>query len=189
VLSASDPVTWHPRRIAIAGVSGSGKTTLAKRVSELFALPYVEIDSLYHGPAWQPRNEFVSDVESFIAQDSWVIEWQYASVRDQIVQRADTILWLDLPTPLTLYQLTRRTLHRRLWHVPMWNGNYEGPLWRFFTDADHIIRWGIRTRNKHRQRLPAVEAHWPHVHIVRLTSRRDRDRWIENALRRRGHRP
>ncbi|GAS95566.1 adenylate kinase [Mycolicibacterium canariasense] len=184
MLSVFDPITWRPRRIAIAGVSGSGKTTLAKHVSDRLAIPHVEIDGLFHGPNWQPRDEFADDVHTVISGASWVVEWQYAAVRDQIAERADTMLWLDLPTPLTLYQLTRRTLHRRLRRVELWNGNYEGPLHRFFTDPQHIVRWGIRTRNKYRDLLPAIEARHPHLHIVRLTSRRDSARWVGQAAMR-----
>ena len=181
MLSASDPITWQPRRIAIAGVSGSGKTTLAKQVSKSLELPYVEIDSLFHGPDWQPRDEFAKDVDQIISSDSWVIEWQYAAVRDKIAARADTMLWLDLPTPRTLYQLTRRTMSRRIRRVELWNGNYEGPLRNFFTDPDHIVRWGIRTRNKCRERIPVIEASHTHLRVVRLTSRREGEYWIGRA--------
>jgi adenylate kinase family enzyme len=181
VLSASDPITWRPRRIAIAGVSGSGKTTTARHLSARLGLPYTEIDSLFHGRDWQPRDEFVDDVEAIISADSWVIEWQYAAVRDRIVERADTLLWLDLPTPVTLYRLTRRTVRRRIRRVELWNGNYEGPLRHFFVDPDHIVRWGIRTRNKCRERIPAIHALHPHVHVVRLTSTRAGVQWVNRA--------
>ncbi|MDT5337363.1 MAG: hypothetical protein QOD90_2868 [Mycobacterium sp.] len=181
MLTAFDPVTWQPRRIAIAGVSGSGKSTLARCLSDRLGIPYVEIDSLFHGPNWEPRGNFVSDVETIISGDSWVIEWQYSAVRDQIVERADTLLWLDLPTRLTLYRLARRTIRRRRRQVELWNGNYEGPLHEFFTDSDHILRWGIRTRNKCRDRVPAIDALHPSLRVVRLACRRDIELWVRNA--------
>ncbi len=87
MLTAFDPVTWRPRRIAIAGVSGSRKSTLAKCLSGQLGISYVEIDSLFHGSNWEPWGAFVSDVETIISGDSWVIEWQYSAVRDQIVAR------------------------------------------------------------------------------------------------------
>lgn len=181
MLSVSDSITWQPRRIAIAGVSGSGKTTLAQHVSARLGLPYTEMDSLFHGRNWQPRDEFVDDVENIISTDSWVIEWQYAAVRDQIIERADTVLWLDLPTPLTLFRLTRRTVHRRIRRVELWNGNYEGPLHKFFADPDHIVRWGIRTRNKCRDRIPTVDASHSHLRVVRLNSTREGEHWVSRA--------
>jgi adenylate kinase family enzyme len=181
MFTAADPVTWQPRRIAIAGVTGSGKSTLAKRLSDRLNVSYVEIDSLFHGPNWEPRRDFVDDVETVISGESWVIEWQYAAVRAKILERADTLLWLDLPTSLTLYQLALRTFRRRLRRVELWNGNLEGPLHEFFTDSDHILRWGIRTRNKLRGRIPAVATHHPTLRVVRLASRRDIEVWVSHV--------
>ncbi|MCV7420619.1 AAA family ATPase [Mycobacterium yunnanensis] len=178
MLTAADPVTWQPQRIAIAGVTGSGKSTLAKRISSRLDLTYVEIDGLYHGPNWEPRRDFVRDVEAVISGDSWVVEWQYTAVRAKILERADTLIWLDLPTPLTLYQLTRRTVRRRLRKIELWNGNYEGPLLGFLTDPDHIVRWGIRTRNKLRDRVPALTELHPSLRVVRLASRADIELWV-----------
>jgi hypothetical protein len=181
MLTAADPVTWQPQRIAVAGVTGSGKSTLAKRLSSRLDLPYVEIDSLFHGPNWEPRRDFVRDVEAVISGESWVVEWQYSAVRAKILERADTLIWLDLPTSLTLYQLARRTIRRRLRKVELWNGNFEGPLHGFLTDSDHIMRWGIRTRNKLRGRVPAVAARYPGLHVVRLASRQDVEIWVSHA--------
>lgn len=174
-------MTWEPRRIAVAGVSGSGKTTLATRLSSAFGFPYVEIDSLYHGPGWEPRTTFVSDVERFIAGDSWVIEWQYRAVRGQILARADTLLWLDLPTPVAMRQLTRRTVRRRVGRLELWNGNTEPPLRTIFTDRDHILRWGFRTRNKLRDTVPTLGSQVPHLHIVRFTRHRDVEAWLSRV--------
>lgn len=68
----SDAVDWSPRRVLVAGVSGAGKTTLAARISSAIGAPHTEIDSLYHGPAWVPRESFVRDVESLTSQASWL---------------------------------------------------------------------------------------------------------------------
>ena len=128
MLSATDPITWTPQRIAVAGTSGAGKTSLACRVAEDLDLPRVEIDSLHHGPGWRRRESFAADVELFISGDRWVIEHQYRDVRPMIAARADTLLWLDYPNWFTLQRLIRRTVHRRLTRQELWNGNHEAPL-------------------------------------------------------------
>ncbi|WP_420622659.1 hypothetical protein [Candidatus Poriferisodalis sp.] len=61
----------------MAGATGVGKSTLARQVGAHLALPYVEIDALYHGPEWQPRPTFRDDVIALAAEDQWVTEWQY----------------------------------------------------------------------------------------------------------------
>ena len=185
MLTAADPVDWNPRRIAIAGTSGAGKSTLARRIAALLELPYTELDSLYHGPNWTPRPSFVEDVDRVTAAPGWVTEWQYRDVRGRILERADTLMWLDLPNAHTMARLTRRTLSRRLRRRQLWNGNVEPPLRTIFRDPDHIIRWGYRTRNKLDAALPAAAQAYPHLRVVRLRSQRDVDVWVRQLPRER----
>jgi len=91
MLTAGTELPARPRRVLVTGGSGSGKSTLAARIGILAGLPYQEIDALYHGPQWQPRETFADDVAAFVAGSSWVIEWQYTSVRELLAGRADLI--------------------------------------------------------------------------------------------------
>jgi len=101
-------------------------------------------------------------------------------VRALLAERADTLVWIDLPTPVALWRLLRRTLRRRLRRIELRNGNVEPSLWTFFTDEGHILRWGIRTRNVARQRVPELERSAPHLRIVRLRSQREVDRFVQH---------
>lgn len=136
MLSARDPVTWSPRRIAVAGVSGVGKTTLAARIAQGVGAPHTEIDGLFHGENWTPRPQFDAEVEAITSQPAWVIEWQYPTARPVIAARADTLVWLDLPVRVALSRVIRRTFRRRRTREVLWNGNVEGPLTDFFTDPE-----------------------------------------------------
>ncbi len=176
--SASDPVDWTPRRVLVAGVSGVGKTTLAARVSAVIHAPHTEIDALYHGPNWVPRDSFVTDVESFTAEDAWVTEWQYSLVRPLLASRADTLLWLDFPFRVALWRLITRTVRRSRAGVELWNGNVEPPLRTILVDKDHIIRWGIRTYRTFTSRIPALERDYPELRIVRFRSQHDVNLWL-----------
>ncbi len=179
VLRADDPLPRLPRRVAVAGVSGVGKTTVARRIASVLETPHIEIDGLYHGPGWTPRPEFLDDVRSFTAKDAWVTEWQYSPARPLLAERADLLVWLDLPfLTVTLPRVIRRTLRRRLRRETLWNGNVEPPLHTFFTDREHIVRWAWSTRHNYRRRIPALVTDHPHLVIVRLRSRRDVERWI-----------
>ncbi|MDE0318716.1 hypothetical protein [Candidatus Poriferisodalis multihospitum] len=62
VLRWSDPLTGRPTRILVAGAVAAGKSTLARQIGAAWGLPYVEMDSLYHGPAWEPRPTFRDEV-------------------------------------------------------------------------------------------------------------------------------
>lgn len=167
-----------PQRVIVVGVSGSGKTTLAQRIAERLGIDHVELDALHHGPGWVPRPEFLDDVRSLVAQERWVTEWQYAAARPLTLARADLVVWLDLPTWRTMWQVTRRTVSRRLRRTELWNGNREGPLWEVLTDPDHIIRWAWRTRGKYRGLESHVAERRPGVPVVRLRSHREAERWL-----------
>lgn len=178
MLSCDDPLPSPAQRIVVAGTSGSGKTTLAGAIARRLDIPHVEIDALFHGPGWTPRPTFEADVEAFIARPAWVTEWQYSMVRDRVADRAELMVWLDLPRAVVMRQVITRTLDRR-WHQRvLWNGNIEPGLHTFFTDPQHIVHWAWRTHPRTAQRMAALAARRPELPIVRLTSHAQAAAWL-----------
>jgi adenylate kinase family enzyme len=148
----------------------------------LLDIPHIEIDALFHGPGWTPRDTFESEVRRFSAGSCWVTEWQYSRVRAILAQRADLLIWLDLPRELVMRQVIRRTLHRRLSHQVLWNGNVEPPLWTILRDRDHIVRWAWSTHHKTATRMATLLEEHPDLVVVRLTSRNDVEAWFTGPL-------
>ncbi|BDV32310.1 AAA family ATPase [Microbacterium terricola] len=183
MLRFDDPLPVRPMRVVVAGVSGVGKTHLARRIASLTGAAHTEIDALYHGAGWVPREEFLDDVRALVAAESWTTEWQYATARPLLAARADLLVWLDLPfATVTLPRVIRRTVQRRLRREILWNGNVEPPLRTILTDREHIVRWAVSTRNKYRARVPALERDHPHLTVVRLQSRRQVEAWLSGPL-------
>ena len=178
VLTWSDPRPGRPRRVLVAGAVAAGKSTLARQVSADWGLPYAEMDGLYHGANWEPRPTFRDDVIALAASDEWVTEWQYTVARPLLAERADLLVFLDLPRWLVTWRVIRRTLRRVRHRTELWNGLREPPLRTILTDPDHIIRWAIRTRREHAPRVRALAAQRPELPIVCLSSRRELKRWI-----------
>jgi adenylate kinase family enzyme len=168
--------------VLVAGVTGSGKSTLAATIAERLAIPYVEIDSLYHGPGWVPREQFERDVDAFTSGDAWVTEWQYRTARPLLADRADMVVWLDHPTSASLLRVVRRTVARSRGRTTLWNGNVEPPLRSIFTDPDNIIRWAWQTRHTYRELVPELEGSHPDLAIVRLRGQRQVDAWLDGPL-------
>jgi adenylate kinase family enzyme len=179
-----EPLTWADsispdvRRILIAGCSGSGKTTLATAIAARLGVPYRELDALYHGPNWVPRPEFVADVAAFAATGAWVSEWQYRTVRAVLLERAEVLVWLDLPRWRVFAQLVQRTLRRRRRATVLWNGNVEPALWTIFTDPEHILRWAWQSYPRVAERVGAVLSDPDGPPVVRLRSRREITEWL-----------
>ena len=158
----TDPEPWspRPRRVVVAGLSGSGKTSLAARLADVLGIPHVELDSLHHGPGWVPRPSFLDDVRELASGEAWVTEWQYAAARPLLAERADLLVWLDLPFRVSLTRVVRRTLRRRIRREVLYNGNVEPPLHTFFTDREHVVRYMVTTRHKYATLVPeALTAH------------------------------
>ncbi|RDV46335.1 AAA family ATPase [Leifsonia sp. ku-ls] len=169
--------------MVVAGVSGSGKTTLAARIAAVTGGPHTEIDGLYHGPDWEPRPEFRDDVLAFTAAEAWTTEWQYSAVRELLAERADLLVWLDLPYwRVTFPRVVRRTVARRVHRRELWNGNQEPPLRTILRDPEHIIRWSVSTRRLYADRIPAVERAHPHLTVVRLRTPREVEAWLAGPL-------
>ena len=115
----------HPRRrgaLARASAARPGGRHVRRRQDDprvprrgvYLDIPHIEIDALFHGPGWTPQDSFESDVHKFSAGPCWVTEWQYTQVRAILAQRADLLVWLNLPRALVMRQVMRRTVRRRL---------------------------------------------------------------------------
>ncbi|QNE47031.1 AAA family ATPase [Glaciihabitans sp. INWT7] len=181
MLSHANPLR-RPARVVIAGVSGVGKSTLARRISQALDLPYTEIDGLYHGAGWVPRPEFLDDVDLFIREPSWITEWQYRDARPMLSARADTLVWLDLPSPIAISRVVRRTIRRSRTRVELWNGNTEPGLWHALVSPEGIIRWALAHQRRYRRTVPAASLEHPHLQVVRLRSQREVDSWLAGPL-------
>ena len=175
-------------RVLIAGISGAGKTTLAKAVEERLGLPWYELDALHHGPGWVKRSEFESDVEAFAAEPRWVTEEQYhGRLGDLLWNRADTLVWLDLPRPTVMRQVVRRSVVRALTRRQLWNGNRESL--RGWLDPGHPMRWAWSQHARKRIVIAERIAAHPHLHVVRLTSPDEVRRWSAALSPRRQPKP
>jgi adenylate kinase family enzyme len=157
-------------RIAITGPSGSGKTTLAAELSRVLGVPHVEIDALHHGPNWEScgvevlRERVIAATEG----DGWVTDSTYHTMLGNvIVDRADMLVWLDLPVPLLMWRLLRRTHVRSRDKVELWNGNVE-PGWR--ESLRYLIWPALKRAFENRREFPERYAR---VDVRRLRSDAD----------------
>jgi adenylate kinase family enzyme len=170
-----------PRRIAVVGTSGSGKTTFARRIARRLGVPHVELDAIFWGPGWTqaPVDEFRTRTAVALAGDTWTTDGNYSKVRDIVWGRADTIVWLDYPLPLTLWRVTTRTLRRCFTHEELWNGNRETLREALFS-RDSIILFSLRTHRRRKRQYPELFGRpaYAHLHVVHLRSPRTARRWL-----------
>ena len=168
------------RRIVIKGTSGVGKTTLGTELAARLGVPFIELDALHHGPNWaEPADEvFRERVRAAMdaAPDGWVIDGSYDNkLGDTVLGPADTIVWLDLPLRVVMPRLWRRTMHRIVNRVELWNGNRE--TWRDqFASRQSLFIWTVDAHRRHRREWPARFAGDPR--LVRLRTVAETDAWL-----------
>src|ERR687884_638968 len=101
-------------RILILGRTGSGKTTLARELAAALQVPHVELDSLYFGPdlSTAPLAVLRQRTSAAIAGDRWVTDGNKRAVRDLVWPGANTVVWLDSPSAVSLWRLAKRPRRR-----------------------------------------------------------------------------
>ena len=170
------------RCVSIQGISGSGKTTLGAALASSLGVPHLETDGLVHGPDWTetPDDELRAAMDEFMRSDGWVIDSDYRrKLGTLVLERADTVVWLDLPLLVCLRRLWGRTIPRIRHQQPLWNDNRES--WRAaFLGWDSLFVFAIRKHVTSRRRMPRLlsQPELAHLDIVRLRSPAEVERWL-----------
>jgi adenylate kinase family enzyme len=103
-------------RVVVLGSGGAGKSLLATELGRRTGLPVVHLDVLFWRPGWQlaSREEAVRALRAAVAGDRWILDGNFlprpGEVGDGRFERADTVIFLDLPRGTCL----RRVLARRV---------------------------------------------------------------------------
>jgi adenylate kinase family enzyme len=175
------PTIPSARRIVVVGTSGSGKSTTAARLANALAVPHVELDRLYWQENWTgaPDEIFRDRVAAAIASDAWVVDGNYTRVQDMILARAELVVWLDLPLPVVLYRVVKRTLVRAFTRQVLWSGNRERLLGLLTRDS--IVLWSLQTHGRNRRKYDALLAERANAGLpsVRLSGVRALDRFLD----------
>ena len=171
------------RRIHVIGLSGSGKSTLAARLARALDTPFVDLDALNWLPGWVALNEQdPAELERRFRQatagERWVTAGSYTGVAQRAFwPRLTTIVWLDLPVPLLVSRILRRSWRRWRSDELLWGTNRERfwlqlALWR---EQDSLV-WLVATQQNRKRRnvkRTMTDPRWAHIHFVRLASQAD----------------
>jgi adenylate kinase family enzyme len=171
-----------PRRINVAGISGSGKTTTSRAIAQRLGLTHIELDNLFHGPNWSapPREEFQQRVlDAIDGLEGWVIDGNYhGSLGTLVIERAETVVWLDLPLRFCLRRIWRRTWRRIRTREELWESKNRETLRDAFFSRDSLFVWTIKAYFRHKREWPARFASQPNLEVIRLRSPEEIERWL-----------
>lgn len=153
------------RYIVVYGPTGSGKSALARLIAERAGLPYVELDAIFWLPDWveKPVEEFRADALAVLDdhRDGWVCDGNYSRIRETILPRADTVVWLRLPFRVTFWRLLKRTIIRCLDGSLLWGNNRESVGQAFFS-RDSLLLYAWNHRRGYSERIGKDLEEIPH---------------------------
>ena len=113
------------------------------------------------------------------APDGWVVDGNYhGKLGTSVVERADTVVFLDLPQRVALRRVLWRTLSRAAARKELWNGNRE--TFRNAFSRDSIVWWVVRQHRSSRTKWPSRLAPLPHLDVVRLRTPQEVRTWLQS---------
>jgi adenylate kinase family enzyme len=87
------------RRVIVTGLAGSGKSTFSRSLGTMTRLPVIHLDLHFWKPGWvAPSEEEWRDKQRLLlAGDAWIADGNYHETLDLRLERADTVVVLDIP--------------------------------------------------------------------------------------------
>lgn len=167
----------------IGSSSGAGKTTFGRRLAERLALPFIELDAIHWGPRWTflDAEAFQERVAAALPPEGWVVDGNYGKLGGLVWERADTLVWLDIPLPLAFWRMISRTLRRMRSGEEIWEGTGNRETFRnVFFSRDSLIVYAARTYGRRKRRWEEYlrTGRWAHLRVHRFRSNAEAERWL-----------
>ena len=103
------------KRIMVLGSSASGKSTLASYLGKLTGIDVVHLDRIFWKPGWveTPGNEMDSLIMEAASRERWIIDGNYSRTLDLRMERADTVIYIDLNRYICIFRALKRRIKNR----------------------------------------------------------------------------
>lgn len=168
------PTSCH--RVVVLGCAGSGKSTLTRRLGVLLQLPVVHLDRLFWLPGWKEMEKAAFDalVQTEASREDWIIDGNYNRTLPFRLEKADMVIYLDLPRGSCLWNVLWRAISHRGQNRPdMAPGCTEKVDWEFLT-------WIWNFNCTHREKILELLRTSGKPYIV-LRSRKETARFLDKV--------
>lgn len=120
------------KRIFIIGGPGSGKTTIARKLSQQYKIPFIDMDKIFF--QIEKDRQIVNEekdsqriIQKFINDDAWITEGVYFRLNwmDPIVQKADKVFLLKTSKFVRDMRIIGRAIKQILTNDKNRSANFE----------------------------------------------------------------
>ncbi|GMU19703.1 MAG: hypothetical protein AMXMBFR12_08950 [Candidatus Babeliales bacterium] len=167
------------KRITIIGNAGSGKSTLAQRLHAITKLPIYHLDQYFWKPGWQHPDpaEYKIIHDSICDKDEWIIDGMNLRVLEHRIQRADIIIFLDIPRSQCFTNIFKRTWHYYGRQTPSSApGCSERFNWEFFK----FLKWVWDFKKRYPHKIMGILNQHSDKEVYILKSRKEIDAFLRN---------
>lgn len=162
-------------KIIVVGCGGAGKSTFSRELSNKLDIPVYHLDKLFWNEGWieTPKAEFNKKIEKVINKDKWIIDGNYIRTIDIRAKKADTIIFINMPTYICLYRIfKRRFMYRRKSRPDMAEGCPEGIDIEFF-------KWVLSYNKKIRPEILKKLSLYKEKDIIILNGKKEVRKFLE----------
>ena len=167
----NSPVTIG-RRIIVTGLAGSGKSTMSLALGVRTGLPVIHLDLHFWKPGWTAPSvtEWRETQRRVLAGDAWIADGNYDETLDLRLERADTVVVLDMPWWLC----ARRALVRGFRMPGELPEGCDYSSWQRLRDEWQLaVRVWRRHRSEPGRERSIIAQHGRHATLHVLRSRRE----------------
>src|SRR4051812_27006899 len=157
------------RRVIVTGLPGAGKSTISLALGAKTGLPLVYLDLSFWKPGWVAPSEaeWREKQREVLAGDAWIADGNYHETLDLRLERADTLVFLDMPWWLC----SMRALRRGFTMPGELPEGCEYTRWQRLRDEWGLaIRIWRRNRSQPEQEREIISRHGQHVALHVLSS-------------------
>ena len=175
-VSEAPPVVG--RRVIVTGLAGSGKSTLSLALAAKTGLPVIHLDLHFWKPGWvaPSESEWRAKQHGVLAGDAWIADGNYDETLDLRLERADTVVFLDMP-----WWLCAGRAFLRGFRMP--NELPEGceySAWERLRDEWRLaVRIWRKRRSEPQREREIISQHGEHVALHVLRSRRAVEEFLD----------
>lgn len=170
-----------PAKIAIIGNAGSGKSTLAQKLHTITNLPIYYLDQYFWKPGWVKTDpdEYKKIHDAICDKQEWIIDGINLRVMEYRIQRADVIIFLDLPRYVCIWRIFKRTIQN---YGKETSSSAKGCPERFNGAFFKFLKWVWNFKHEYPAKIREILTRYPEKKIYIFKSQRDVDAFMRDLM-------